>query len=309
VDGWPRPEDECAYVPPAPPGGEEDTAPERAIARWRREEGLPVEEASVAAARSNASRRGYMLHGMWLTPEEELELLEESSRPDTARLVRYFEDFTADFCGSERGWREGRRVLRVGTRNPERDRPALEALIGSERVVVLAGDCSQLHASDVLERIWSERGHLARCGITLVAAGMEGVPVRPHVDVVAPDEGAARSYLASRYGPEVRVGWLGPSRLRRRPQPFASWVARGPELTVFYALGDGGERLAGCVAQEADDRVTVELAVLEPVGPRTESAGYTPAHATVLLAEPLGGRAVLDAATGRPRPSWASLRR
>jgi hypothetical protein len=150
------------------------------------------------------------------------------------------------------------------------------------------------------EQIGAERDALAEAGIDVAAWG----PAEDGVELsyFAADRQRAEAVLAQRFGPVVIAERLGPSRCAEVPQRFGGWRADGSQLTVFYGLPHNGERPGNCTVEEQSDRVIVSLTILDPQGPKTLAGGSKPSHATVQLTAPLGGRLVIDASDGRPRP-------
>jgi hypothetical protein len=86
---------------------------------------------------------------------------------------------------------------------------------------------------------------------------------------------------------------------------FGSWIAANATLTVFYGLNVNTEQASRVLCAELRDLVIVTVIVSRVVvGPITAAGGSTPTHATIDLQEPLGDRAVLDAAAAPARPRW-----
>lgn len=82
------------------------------------------------------------------------------------------------------------------------------------------------------------------------------------------------------------------------PQPWGAWSvdASGRAITVHYAANSAGEPLEPLVEETADE-VRITARDVMPNGAVTLAG--TVRSATVTLAAPLGGRRVVDGATGR----------
>ncbi len=194
-------------------------------------------------------------------------------------------------------WRDSRRVLHVAvTRDVERFRELLEAALGAERVLVSTGEFALRDLETLEDRIAEEIDHLEELGVDVESVGADAHN-RVEIEYFAPDRITADRLLGSRYGPAVTPTWLAPARLGEEPHPFASWIAEGPNLTVFYALDHNGEQPCACTTEEKTDRVIVRLTILAPQGSTTLIGGYKPAHATLTL----GHRsATASSSTGQP---------
>jgi hypothetical protein len=171
-------------------------------------------------------------------------------------------------------------------------------------VVIDHARFSERELNALLDRITEQADQLCMLGIDLSVATPEEDCVS--LEYFARDQAAADTLLRERFGPALRPIWTGASSIADEPQPFATWVCDGTQLTVFYPLYLNGERPGHCTAEENPDRVVVHLTVQAPQGFRTLIGGYRPSHATVTLATPLGDRAVIDGADGVPRPEWTT---
>lgn len=205
--------------------------------------------------------------------------------------------------------RGGRRVLIVGlTRDVARHAPALER-IARDRVVVEERTRSAEELEALADRIVADDAELQTAGYTFLSVGSAPDVGSVLVDVVGGDDAAAAAFLHSRYGDAVQVEWLGRSRMQPVPLPFGSWTSDATTLRVFYGLDHNGEQFeSAALVQETADRVVVALTRLQPVGPTTLIGGFQPRHADLELSRPVGEREVIDASTGRARPSLAQLR-
>jgi len=150
----------------------------------------------------------------------------------------------------------------------------------------------------VQERVSNDSDELRELGIDWLSVSGGGV------EFFARDREAACALLRSRYGPAINPIWIAPDRLGEEPQYFASWSCEERQLTVFYPLPHNGEQPGKCTADEHRDRVVVHLTILAPQGGSTLIGGFKASHATVTLAEPIGKRSIIDAATGETRPRW-----
>jgi hypothetical protein len=152
------------------------------------------------------------------------------------------------------------------------------------------------------ERLQADADALAHEGIRLMSFGRQDG--RLAIEYCAPERERAEDILLDRYGGFATLAYQGASRWALRPQPFGSWLAEENRLHVFYGLGLNGERPGPCVAAECSDGVVVALSVLDWIGAKRLLGGFTPSHATVELAAPVGDRPVIDNAANRARPHW-----
>ena len=300
---WPGPRDVeayCApnkYLPPRP----ESAFLEEVIAQ-RRGDGLPFDSVTVRRAVENSQRPEYPLPGLYYTPEEEAEI--ETVDDDLAdRVEALLIDVGAEVGSLEWCWLAGRRAVKASVKDDvERHRELLTRELGADRVIVTPARYSGHEQLELSGRIFTDQAELAELGIEVSMWGPSEAGVEAHY--FAADREHAQQVLGQRYGPEFTWTWSGPSSLAEEPQPFGSWITEGTRLTVFYPLPHNGERPGSCTAQELPDRVVVSLTVLAPQGSRTEIGGFTPSHATVELAAPVGDRIVIDAAHHLARPEW-----
>jgi len=160
------------------------------------------------------------------------------------------------------------------------------------------------------EQIWGSEKELRAAGLELLGEGPMPDEELGVVDVqcVGLDRERALHVLRERFGPRIRVDWLGPETYRPVARAFGTWTAEGRELTVFYGIDRNGERERSWAVVEDDDAVTVTVTIGQPVGGTTLIGGHRLCSATVSLARGLGDRRVIDGATGRERPSLAAWR-
>lgn len=291
-DEWP-PQDRAAVI--------------QAARRERLEEaGLPVDPATLERVDA-VMDPDYPRYGLYFTWEEC-----KDDVPDEVvdRVRQYLDDRPAVDGGLRLGWRAGRRIVTVGVAgDPGLHERALVA-IDPDRVVVEPVPRSVGELEALCDRIQRDP--------VLTAAGYQWMSLAPvphegvvRVDVVGGgDEATARAFLLERYGLAVRVAWLGASRRRAVPHPFASWTSEDRQLLVFFGLDLNGQRFGSAtVVGEHGDRVVVAVTRLQPIGCTTRIGGFKPTQAGLTLSAPVGDRVVIDASTGEARPSVAELRR
>jgi hypothetical protein len=109
----------------------------------------------------------------------------------------------------------------------------------------------------------------------------------------------AAAYFRERYGPRISVRVIATALTS--PGCAGLWdAAAGPgpnEVTIGWE-GGGGATFDHAQVAEYADRVVIGVVAQRPNGVRT--ADLRREQATVTLSSPLGGRAVIDATTGRP---------
>jgi hypothetical protein len=109
-------------------------------------------------------------------------------------------------------------------------------------------------------------------------------------------------YFAARYGPHVTTRVIATELTSPECAPLVDFRVSpdGMAITVRYATG-GGATFDRYELAEFDDRVEIGIVEQAPNGFRTDD--YSEEEATVVLARPLGDRAIVDATTGkRARP-------
>lgn len=160
------------------------------------------------------------------------------------------------------------------------------------------------------DQIWGSEEELRAAGLELLGEGPMPDEELGVVDVqcVGLDRERALRVLRERFGPRIRVDWLGPEDHRPVARAFGTWTAEGRELTVFYGIDRNGERERSCAVVEDADAVTVTVTIGRPVGGGTLIGGYRLCQARLVLAAPLADRPVIDGSTGRERPSLAAWR-
>ena len=298
---WPDESREAVYIPPlvaAAPVSLEDLRVRLASARVR--EGLPADDEHL----SQIMRSGYAAdpgrRGIYTASEQE-DICGDNERVDAVRAV--LADAEDVFGGLQVCWRNGRRGVRVMlTGELARWRHLLEQAIEPARLVLdeVAHNEAELRRRGEQVRIQSEQ--LAAEGIILTRSGstVDGFVI----DYLAADRVRAQRVMQERFGDFATVRYRGASHHTFTAFPFGSWLAEGNQLHVFYGLPRNGERPSGCQAFEAEVAVVVALFILDWRGAKTLVGGFTPAHASVKLQEPLGDRDVIDDAQNLARPHW-----
>jgi hypothetical protein len=122
---------------------------------------------------------------------------------------------------------------------------------------------------------------------------------RVEVEVVAEDADTALATLRKRYGNAVAIEWLGGEEFVVEKVPWMLWTLdeSGRRLTVHYRTFRA-YTLERTEHEEAEREVKVTVFARAPHSVKTIGASF---EATVELSVPLGGRRVVDGATGRVR--------
>jgi hypothetical protein len=333
-----------AYVPPELDAeGEDDWPPairEIAIEQARHmrleEGGLPIDDATLARVADAVMDPDYPVPGAYFTPEE----LADDERVEEARsvpwgvvvdaaqelavqdrvnqrdddLFRAVDDYLRGHPeingGSRLGWRDGRRTLFVGLVGDAEAHKAPLLEFGGGQVVFERVPRTVIELEAVRERLRAGWKLLEAAGFQPLVTTTDRARGVVDVDLVGgSDAAAAESYFASQYGDAVAVRWLGPSRHREVLHPFGSWTSQGRVIRVFFGLDHNGQRPGNArVEQQSSERIVIALSCLQPLGVTTLIGGFQPQYADLELREPVGGRAVIDASAGVPRPSLAELR-
>jgi hypothetical protein len=269
------------------------------VVRWRAEQGLPVDAASVERAAVHCANPNYSSPGLWFTPEEEQDL---DAVDDAVPAVRaYFAEREDEFADLAVGWQDGRRVLRVGIKgDPAKHRTALESLAPPERLILEEQPYSRAEVYALARRVGEDSEQLEAAGIELMEVAV-GYPPRVELGLITADPAGASELLRERYGDAVRVEWTEPARAIEAPHPFREFHDDGRALSIFFDLGRNGDRLARCWAEEGPDNVVVHLYVAQPIISGLVG-GTVPTQTTILLERSLDERTVIDAFDGQPRP-------
>lgn len=294
---WPAPDQTAVYQPPKLPAeSAEDERTGISLARAR--DGLPVDDRLVDEALENARREGPRT---CMTAAEQQDVYDGHKRVELARGV--LADAKEVFAGLEVCWLAGRRALRVRlTGELERYTRLLADAVGADRVVVEQARFTEAELESLHRKVREQSEELRSEGIMFVQTGpqMDAIGIAYH----ALDKERAQRILEERFGDFASLTYKGAARRGLRAHAFGSWMARDNELHVFYALGRNGERPGTCTGVETAEVVIVALTILDSLGPKRLLGGFTPSHATVKLASPLGTRVVIDNAHNRVRPQW-----
>jgi len=173
-----------------------------------------------------------------------------------------------------------------------------------------AGSVDESTLWRLADQIWGSEEELRAAGLALLGEGPMPDEDLGVVDVqcIGLDREGALHVLRERFGPRIRVDWLGPEAYRPVARAFGTWTAEERELTVFYGIDRNGERERSRAVVEDAETVTVTVTISRPVGGTSLIGGHRLCEATVSLAAPLAGRLVVDGSTGRERPSLAAWR-
>lgn len=222
---------------------------------------------------------------------------------DEVRAALMSSDASPVLGGVERCWIDGRVGVRVRlTKQLDRYRTLLEEQFGPGRIRVEPAALAEVACGAIQMRLRSGSEILTQQGIRLshFGSGRDGFDIAFY----AWNQQRAEQFLRDRYGIGLSLAYQGASPHTFRAFPFASWLAEGDLLHVFYALDHNGERASGAVAHEDEHSVVVALSIKDWRGAKTLVGGFTPSHATVQLERPLGDRVVIDDCANRVRPHW-----
>jgi hypothetical protein len=196
---------------------------------------------------------------------------------------------------------------------PRVPRPAATPLVQRAHVAAKPAEAGETpvafspeQTAALMERLHRDGKDLAEQGVFLSMYG----PHPQHglsIHFRGWDAAAGERTLRERYGAAIRVEYTGAAARRLQPVPFASWLAEGDRLHVFYGLPHNSERPIGAQVIERDDSVIIGVRIDAPRGFATLVGGFIPSHATVELAAPLGDRVVIDDTADVVRPHWTQV--
>ena len=298
---WPEEDRPVVYIPPLIPGDPETPDALRVrLGTARLREGLSADDERL----SEILRSGYSADperaGIY-TRAEQQDIYGDHERVEAARAV--LADAGDEFGGIAVCWREGRRGIRVQlTGELDRWRERLVAVIDPARLVIEQVSHGEAELRRRGEQVRAQSEQLAAEGIHVTRSRItvDGFVI----DYLAADRVHAEQRLQERFGDFATIRYAGASHDTFTACPFASWLAEGNWLHVFYGLPCNGEQPAGCQAYETDTAVLVALTIKDWRAAKTLIGGYTAAHASVQLHQPLGNRVVIDDAGNVARPHW-----
>jgi hypothetical protein len=281
---------------------DEDAETRANIIRFRSGKGLPADSAVIEhfLAEFKAERQE---PGMWLTPsewrqyEEQQRLQEEAGELVGPYIAQHPETFAGVWLGA--GLQPQYNV--AFTADLDSHREAMLRLYPRPDVVrVHRAEYTKAELEEIADRISEDVDELAARGIKWMSVGPDDEANRVEVDVVGPDAQAGQAVLRELYGPSVVCSWLGADDTELIEVAWLRWTIdlSGRALTVHYQTMAAYE-FAGVTLEEEEQEVRVTVLERAPVGAIT-ALGAT-REATVQLEKPLGGRRLVDAATGRVR--------
>jgi hypothetical protein len=152
--------------------------------------------------------------------------------------------------------------------------------------------------NDAIGRLFDEPA-LREAEVYLFAGGIDWKAERAWLQIATPDAGRAREVIAARFPFPFDLRIVAPAEYLDGPCPWVSWTHGGGERTVFVWVDDADTESPEVLVDEHDDRVVITLREPRYQGAR---AGANVFKLPVTLARPVGDRAVVDGATGEPRP-------
>jgi hypothetical protein len=285
----------------AAPG--EDAELRADIRRFRAESGLQTDDATIDwfVTEYLAERHD---GGMWLTDAEwEATAAREELIEAGGEVVRRYADAErATFAGEWLTWSDGIPSHVVAfTGDIDRHGEALRRLHPYPEVLELVEHARALHD---LEHLQKRAEKVAEAlhdeGVWWKAIGLDVEQNRIELEIVAPDEAAAREKLLDELGDGVVVVYLGPEDTKVEPVPWQEWSTDDPatKLTVHYTTN---ATFAFERVEHTEDDEVVRATVLErqPVGAVALPAAIR--SATITLERPLRERVVVDGSTGEQR--------
>lgn len=299
MSDWPSKDDAAAYQLPreAPEPVSVETR-RLSLAGERLSQRLPVSRAILDEVLELQKTRDGIE-----TRAEDPEL--ERSRALVGEVQAALADASDVLGGVRRCWIDGRGGVCVRlTGELERYRRLLEAQFGSDRIRVEQTGFAAADGPALQSRLRTDAEDLAQHGVRVTGSGtgLDGF----QLTFYAWDQLTAEQLLRDRYGPGLILKYKGASHHTFSSFPFASWLAEGDLLHVFYASPGHGDRLGGCQAFEDAQSVLVALSVKDSRLPKRRGGRFTPSHATVQLERPLGTRVVIDDHANRTRPHWTN---
>jgi hypothetical protein len=219
--------------------------------------------------------------------------------PDDTAVERYAETVPETFAGLYLAQNPARLVIGF-TDDLERHAAAIRSRVKDpDRIEFFEATYSERYLAELIDRV-SEDGFersIERDGLQMDSGYVDVAANRAVIGIWAPEPEAAAAKAQDLYGPAVRVEVYGPDPRERRAHAIESYELVTPQkLRLFYE--DKPESADGAVdSVESDDAVTVSLAVNVWIG--SARLGVKRFSCDVLLARPLGGRAVIDRFTGR----------
>lgn len=271
------------------------------IRRFRGEDGLPADEATVAWFLAEF-RAGRHEGGMWETEAEATVRRRDDERIRRAwdAIDPYLEGIPDVLAGRWRGRGRGRGLGVHVALTTDLDRHCatmLRRLPEPELLHVHRAEHSLAELHAIQDEITDDET-LAEAGIEWRGCGTDEIGNRVTLEAIAPDREAAARVVAERYGSAVELDYLGPDATVVEPQPWQLYSLEGLALTVHYHTNATYEP-AGARLVETDDEVRVTVLERVPVG-SVKLPGAT-RQETVTLREPLGERPVVDGHAGRTR--------
>ncbi|HEX2085619.1 MAG TPA: hypothetical protein VHF89_08050 [Solirubrobacteraceae bacterium] len=259
--------------------------------RFRRDHGLPCDDATIERLVRAGDGR---VEGLWLEPHERDAYFDMEDRVRAAaRAARAygarqeaFGGVTADYSGTG-----GVEVRFTG--ELERHEAALRELVPEPvelRVRRVPRTEAELEA--LTERLVEDED----LQVGVIQRDDDAAVLR--IDVVAPDAGAVRALVRERYGDAVVVDRVVPAPTEAFAESWQAYEADGARVTVHY-VANATYSFERVEAEEGDDEVRITVFERRPVFLSRLPA--TRRSATAVLERPLGGRRVVDGATGRAR--------
>jgi hypothetical protein len=297
--------DDSTHGPWYPPRDARESRRE-AILSFREGFGLPISEEIVDGLLAAADDDAAGSDGMWLLPDEraEFDRRQEEVFDHVAVIQRYLDEHAADdHAGLEIRHVGGGEILVRFARGLDRHAAALRRAFPRPDALRFAqAPRSERELNALAERIFDEVHADPAAGTWLWLSGMDlarGVVVLEAI-TATPERAAAE--LAARYGDAVVLEVIAQERETLTAVPWASYTLRGErDLTIYWST-NGFYRLDRVDLEESDARVTATVREWIPAGPVGLPEERRQHH--FQLAAPLGTRAVLDGATGEPRPRY-----
>jgi hypothetical protein len=268
------------------------------IVAWRRQEGLPVDDAVIARVLEHAAD-GLAHPGMWETREEAARRERGQALIDACveAVDAYAEAHADTHAGTWYEWNDNEPTLVVAFAGELEPHVAALSYPG---VRVVGRPRPRRELDCIVEEVFAAQ---PPAGAQWVTAGVfdeqfGGIEVW----AMGPDESAVAAWLADRHGTLVRLKWLGSVEPQVKPVSWQTWEPSGEDpcmLTVRWSTNSAYE-LERVAAEERPDSVMITVFEAQPPGFVTLVRAYR--SATVRLEAPIAERRIIDAVTGVVRP-------
>jgi hypothetical protein len=264
----------------------------------RAENGLRADEAYVKGLATQGLPESDVIVGP-VTPAEERYLKIRENLGLNARMIRYLEQrpgLSGGFSITDRFPRKPLLVIHL-TRDRAKHQAALKRLAPRPRLLRTEKvRYSQRFLEQITKRIYRDHRKLRKAGFALGYVAPDPAANRVHVTVVTPRTDHAR-YFKRRYGPVVtELKGTEFTELVCVAAGFFRLAADGRTLRVTWIPQDSYAKPVRIEVTELGDRVELGVVERHPTAVSTDGGGPSEYTRSITLSQPLGARAVVDAA-------------